>query len=284
LKILVTGASGMLGSCVVERFQADHAVTGVDLPDGDLSIKSEAAAIFSKVKPQWVIHCAAWTNVDGAESSREEAMAANGTATANVAALCEKYESGLTAISTDYVFDGRGQGFVEDNPIDPINYYGVTKAAAEKSIQDLTTPWQIVRTSWLFGHGKVNFVKTIGRLLGERDTLRVVNDQTGCPTYTEDLADILVFLVAEKAQGVFHGTNTGSCSWYEFAQEIARLMDSDPGRIFPCTSSEFPTPAKRPACSILLSTALEQLGCPERPSWQNAVARYVEFLESQGKV
>jgi dTDP-4-dehydrorhamnose reductase len=284
LRILVTGASGMLGSCVVERFRTEHTVTGVDLPDGDLSLSAQASAIFSRVKPQWVIHCAAWTNVDGAESSQEEAMAANGTATANIVALCAEYGSGLTAISTDYVFDGNGVGYSEDEPINPVNYYGVTKAVAEKSIQTLATPWQIVRTSWLFGDGKVNFVKTIMRLLGERDTLRVVDDQTGCPTYTEDLADILFFLVAEKPRGIFHGTNSGSCSWFKFAREIARQVHADPDRILPCPSSEYPTPAKRPACSILLSEKLEQTGCPMRPSWQSAVARYVNFLESQGKV
>ncbi len=273
----------MLGSCVVQRFQADHAVSEVDLPQGDLSVMAESSAIFARVKPQWVIHCAAWTNVDGAESSQENSMAANATATANIASLCAEYECGLTAISTDYVFDGNGQGYVEDELKDPVNYYGVTKAAAEEAVLELQTPWQIVRTSWLFGPGKVNFVKTMIRLLGERETLRVVDDQTGCPTYAEDLAEILFFLVAEKGQGIFHGTNAGSCSWFDFAQEIARQMGTDPGRIFPCSSSEYPTAAKRPACSILLSSRLEELGCPARPSWQNAVARYMNFLELPGK-
>jgi len=284
LRILVTGAAGMLGHCVVQRFQGDHTVTGVDLPDGDLSILAEASAIFTRIKPEWVIHCAAWTNVDKAESCQEQALAANATATANIATLCAEHGSGLTAISTDYVFNGTGQGYEEDEPRDPINYYGVTKAVAEEKIQALHTPWQIVRTSWLFGHGKVNFVKTMDRLLNERDTLRVVDDQTGCPTYTEDLADILVFLVAKKAHGVFHGTNNGSCSWYEFAREIASQLNKDPERILPCPSSEYPTAAKRPACSILLSSRLEQIDCPARPSWQSAVARYVKFLDSPGKV
>jgi len=274
----------MLGSCVVQRFQDAHTVTGVDLPHGDLSVLPEVSAIFARVKPQWVIHCAAWTDVDGTESSPESAMAANATATANIASLCTEFECGLTAISTDYVFDGNGQGYGEDELKNPVNYYGVTKAAAEDALLELQTPWQIVRTSWLFGPGKVNFVKTMVRLLGERETLRVVDDQTGCPTYAEDLADLLFFLVAEKGQGIFHGTNAGSCSWYEFAQEIARQMGTDPGRIIPCPSSEYPTPAKRPACSILLSGRLEQIDCPERPSWQSAVARYVEFLELPGKV
>ncbi len=268
----------MLGRCVVQRFQAEHSVTGVDLDQGDLSLMADCSRIFADSKPEWVIHCAAWTNVDGAESSRVEAMSANGTATSNIVALCSEYGAGLTAISTDYVFNGAGQGYQENEEKDPINYYGVTKAAAEDAIESLATPWQIVRTSWLFGDGKVNFVKTIARLLGEHDTLRVVDDQVGCPTYTEDLADILVFLVSTKSHGIFHGTNSGTCSWYEFAREIALCMDTEPDRIVPCPSSEYPTAATRPACSILLSANLEQVGCAPRPSWQSGVARYIDSL------
>jgi len=137
-----------------------------------------------------------------------------------------------------------------------------------------------VRTSWLFGDGRVNFVKTIRRLLGERETLTVVDDQSGCPTYAEDLARVLGFLVTSGRRGIFHGTNAGACTWFEFAREIARRSGQDPERIGPCASDAFPRPARRPACSILRSRRLEEAGCPPRPPWQDALGRYLELLDS----
>ena len=141
-----------------------------------------------------------------------------------------------------------------------------------------TVPWQIVRTSWLFGDGKVNFPKTIRRLLGERETLTVVDDQRGNPTYAVDLARVLGYLVTRRARGIFHGTNAGVCTWFEFAREVARLCDADPERITPCDSSAYPTVAKRPAFSVLASRRLEAAGCAPRPTWQDALARYLDLL------
>jgi len=280
LKILVTGAAGMLGTAVVEVLGREHEVRGVDLPDGDLGEAGVAAELVTE-GTGWVVHCAAWTDVDGAESHRQEAQAANAHATSHLAAACAERTAGLTYVSTDYVFDGRGTdgGYDEDAPRDPLNHYGLTKVRGEESVEALATPWQIVRTSWLFGDGRVNFVKTIRRLLGERETLQVVDDQRGCPTFAPDLAEVIGFLVTRRGHGIFHGTNAGDCTWYGFAREVARGLGADPQRIRSCGSDAYPTAAARPVCSVLRSRRLEEAGCPPRPDWRDAVARYLALLE-----
>jgi dTDP-4-dehydrorhamnose reductase len=270
----------MLGSAVVDRLAPEHAVTGVDLPDGDLTDPAAVRAIFDRVDPRWVIHCAAWTDVDGAETRRDEALAANAGATVNLAAACAGRRCGLTYVSTDYVFDGTGDGHTERDRRNPVNHYGLTKARGEEAVEASPGPWQIVRTSWLFGDGRSNFVKTIRRLLAERETLKVVDDQRGCPTYAPDLADVLAFLVTSGARGIFHGTNAGACTWFDLARETARCCGQDPQRIVPCPAAEYPTPARRPGCSVLVSARLEAAGCPPRPPWRDAVARYVDLLVS----
>jgi dTDP-4-dehydrorhamnose reductase len=272
----------MLGRAVVARCGSDHDVAGVDLADGDLTDPAVAPGLVARTRPDWVIHCAAWTDVDGAESAQDAAMAANAGATAHLAAACTSAGAGLTYLSTDYVFDGRGDGggYDEDAPRAPLNQYGLTKARGEEAVAALPGPWQIVRTSWLFGDGRVNFVKTIRRLLGERETLTVVDDQRGSPTYAEDLAAVLGFLVSSGGRGIFHGTNAGTCTWFEFAREIARRSGHDPERVRPCGSDAYPRPAPRPACSVLRSWRLEAAGCPPRPNWRDALARYLELLDT----
>lgn len=282
MRILVTGAEGMLGHAVASRLAGAHEVRGVDLADGDLADAGVVRRIVADAAPDWIVHCAAWTDVEGAETRRDEAMRANADATAHLAALCAGRGAGLTYISTDYVFDGRGErgGYDEDDPRAPLNHYGLTKARGEEAVQAMTAPWQIVRTSWLFGDGRVNFVKTIARLLGERETLQVVDDQVGCPTYAGDLAAVLEFLVSSGRRGIFHGTNAGACSWHAFACEIARRTGHDPARVLPCASAAFPRPAPRPACSVLRSRRLEEAGCPARPGWPDALGRYLDLLAS----
>ncbi len=283
MKILVTGSEGMLGRTVMRRLATDHQLTGVDLGDGDLTDGRVVRDIVEKAAPEWVVHCAAWTDVDGAESHPEEAMDANAGATGNLVRVCDTGGIGLCFISTDYVFDGRkdrAEGFAEQDPRAPVNQYGRTKARAEELVASMAGPWQILRTSWLFGDGPVNFVKTIRGLLSRGKELRVVDDQRGCPTYAEDLADVIGFLVSGRHRGIFHGTNAGSTTWFGLAREIAALSGADPERITACPSSEYPTAAVRPACSILRSAHLENVGCPERPCWRQAVARYLSCLES----
>jgi len=282
LKILVTGSEGMLGQAVMTRLASTHQLTGVDLADADLTKADQVEALFQRTNPEWVIHCAAWTNVDGAETERETCMAVNGLATELMVENCDRLQAGLTYISTDYVFNGRGgaMGYAEDEERDPINYYGLSKARGEKAVEAMTGPWQIVRTSWLFGDGPSNFPKTIRRLLGQKPQLKVVADQRGCPTYADDLADILGFLVSSDNRGIFHGTNSGQCTWFDLAREVAGLIKVDSQNVVACAGTEYPTAAKRPACSVLQSKRLEAAGCPDRNLWQDAVARYIHLLES----
>ncbi len=275
----------MLGQAVMRRLASAMDLVGVDLVDADLSRADAVAALLDAHPCRRVLHCAAWTDVDGAESRREEAFAANTTATRNLAAACDARGLGLTYLSTDYVFAGEGsggdpaEGYREDDPRAPLNYYGRTKALAEEAVAAMRGPWQIVRTSWLFGDGRVNFPKTIRRLLKEGKDLRVVQDQRGCPTGADDLADVLGWLVSADARGIFHGTNAGRATWFEVAREVARLVGADPERITPCGSEEYPTAARRPRCSILASRRLEEAGCPDRPPWQDALERYMRLLE-----
>ncbi len=280
MRILVTGAKGMLGRAVATTLQGHHDAVCVDLAEGDLRRADDVARLFDRHRPEWVLHCAAYTDVDGAESARDLAHAVNADATANLAGACDEAGCGLTSVSTDYVFPGDApDGYHEDDPRRPVNAYGQSKAAGEVAVEAMTAPWQIVRTSWLFGPGPKNFVRTIRRLLAEREILNVVDDQRGSPTYAPDLAAVLAFLAEDGSSGRFHATNAGVCSWYDFAREVARLSGHDPERVQPCRSDAFPTPAKRPACSVLMSSRLEDLGCPPRPHWQDAAARYVAWLD-----
>lgn len=280
MKILVTGANGMLGRALMEFLGANGETIGVDLEDGNLGDRQAAEAVCRRTAPDWIVHCAAWTDVDGAEAQPELAAAANVTATGNLARWCGDSGCGLTYLSTDYVFNGEeaGEGYDEDHPRDPVNRYGATKAEGESIVEALPTPWQIVRTSWLFGDGPVTFPRTILRLLSERESLSVVDDQRGCPTYAGDLAPVLGFLVRNRSRGIFHATNSGVCTWYDLARATASLSGLDEDRIRPCTSDEFPRPAKRPACSVLRSRRLEEIGCPERPHWRDGLSRYLALL------
>ncbi|MFO7654757.1 MAG: dTDP-4-dehydrorhamnose reductase [Candidatus Krumholzibacteriia bacterium] len=281
MTFLVTGAAGMLGRAVLRRL--GPAGAGIDLPDGDLTDPAAVSDVFTHHHPAWVIHCAAFTDVDGAEDQRERARAVNATATGHLAYACEQSGAGLSYVSTDYVFDGSAaEGYAEDAPRRPINHYGATKAEGERVVETLSVPWQIVRTSWLFGHGPKHFPGTVRRLLRERETVRVVNDQRGSPTYSEDLAAVLVCLARARARGVFHATNAGVCTWWEFAREIARRDGHDPQRVVACSSDEFPTAARRPACSVLLDTRLAETGCPAAPPWQDALARYIAATDLAG--
>lgn len=281
MRILVTGARGQLGHALLEILTGrGHEPVGVDLGDGDLAAAGVASRLLATHVPEQVIHAAAYTAVDAAESARAAAERGNVTATRALATACDAAGLTLTALSTDYVFAGTADdGYAEDAPREPINWYGETKARAEDAVLAMTSPSRVVRTSWLFGHGPRNFVRTILSLLDERETLRVVDDQRGSPTYTVDLAALLADLVTTPGEGVFHGTNSGATTWYGFAREIARLAGHDPAHVTACGSDEFPTPARRPVCSVLRDTRLAALGVAPRPPWQDALAR---FLDREG--
>jgi dTDP-4-dehydrorhamnose reductase len=260
--IHVVGAGGMLGQDIVRAAGG----AAVALTHADLDV-TDAAAVREALAGATVINCAAYTDVDGAESDRAAAHAVNEEGARNVAAVAGR----AVYVSTDYVFDGtKGEPYVESDAPAPLQEYGRSKLAGERATADANPNHLIVRSSWLFGAGGKNFVETILRLADEGEELRVVDDQVGCPTFTGHLAEALLTLAAGGDRGLRHVAGAGSCSWFEFAREIIDRTGVDcPVR--PCSTDEFPRPARRPSYSVLGS----ELGSPALPAWQDGLDAYL---------
>ena len=277
MKILVTGANGQLGYDVVRELQKHNIECfGATRQDFDIiDFKATKDFIFNYL-PDVVIHCAAYTAVDKAEDERELCYKVNVSATKNIAEICKKIDAKMLYISTDYVFDGTKEGFyeIEDNP-NPINVYGETKLLGEEAVQKILDKYFIVRISWVFGEHGNNFVKTMLRLGAEKKELNVVADQYGSPTYTVDLAPLLVEMIKTEKYGIYHATNEGVCTWAEFAEMIFKIakMDVKVSRI---TTSEYPTKAKRPLNSKLSKICLEK-NFYKLPLWISALKRYIKI-------
>ncbi|MFI9624693.1 dTDP-4-dehydrorhamnose reductase [Streptomyces sp. NPDC052042] len=256
---LVTGAAGMLGRDVLARL-ADEDVTAVaaDRAALDVTDPGSVRAAFEEHRPAVVVNCAAWTAVDDAETEERSALLVNGTGPELLAAACREHGAVLLQVSTDYVFAGdAGKPYAEDDPTGPRSAYGRTKLAGERAVLGtLPDTGYVVRTAWLYGAGGGNFVRTMIRLEGVKDTLDVVDDQRGQPTWTVDLADRLVrlgqaALAGAAPAGVYHGTSGGETTWFGFTREIFRLLGADPDRVRPTSSAAFARPAPRPAFSVL---------------------------------
>jgi dTDP-4-dehydrorhamnose reductase len=275
MNVLITGSRGQLGSALVERYrERGDTVFGYDLPEIDITSPDSVAQAFAVADPDVVINCAAWTAVDAAEEQESAALAVNGEGPRVLAEACAQRESWLVQVSTDYVFAGdANQPYAEDAPPDPQSAYGRTKLAGEIAVQQvLPEQHYIVRTAWLYGIVGSNFVKTMLNLERERETISVVDDQRGQPTFAGDLADQIIALVdARPAPGIFHGTNTGEVSWFEFTQEIFRRIGADPVRVLPVTTAEFPRPAPRPAYSVLGHQRWSEVGLAPMRDWRDAL-------------
>lgn len=280
MKILVTGITGQLGHDVMAELAArGHEAVGATRQDMPLTDFPALRAHLMRVRPDAVIHCAAYTAVDRAEEEKTACMIVNGGATREIAAACRDLSAKLLYLSTDYVFPGTGDGFYEpDDEKGPQNAYGLSKLAGEEAIEELLTRYFIVRISWVFGVNGKNFVETMLRLAEAHDALTVVDDQVGSPTYTRDLARLLVDMVESEKYGVYHATNEGVCSWAEFAKEIFRQAGKET-TVTPVPSSAYPTPAKRPKNSRLSKACLDAAGFCHLPPWQDALARYLEELK-----
>jgi dTDP-4-dehydrorhamnose reductase len=251
-----------------------------DLPEVDITDAERVENFISESKADGVIHCAAFTNVDLAESEKELCKKINSEGTLNLARSCEKHGMKLLYISTDYVFSGQGtEEFETDSPKAPCNHYGASKLAGEEAALECSKCF-IVRISWVFGINGKNFVKTMLRLSETRDELTVVCDQVGSPTYTYDLAFLLCDMIKTEKYGVYHATNEGLCTWAEFASEIMRLAGRKT-KIIPVASSEYKTVAVRPLNSRLSKNSLDENGFRRLPPWQDAVERYIEILLSE---
>jgi len=291
--MLLVGASGMLAGKVATRFGQNWAITPVDLPEFDLTDKAGVQKFVSTLKPQLIINCAAYTNVDGCETQEELAMQVNGAGVGYLAEAARECDATLVHISTDYVFPGRGsEPLREDAPVAPQSAYGRSKLAGEQAILSSgIKKFFIVRTSWLYGPGGGNFVETILRLAREREELNIVSDQIGSPTYTGDLAEALYALTRhlmshgegnlQPEAGIYHFSNEGACSWYDFARGIvsqAREQGAElrVREINPITTAEFPLPAKRPAYSVLSTKKYRRATGATPPPWQESLATYLD--------
>jgi dTDP-4-dehydrorhamnose reductase len=276
MKTLITGSHGQLGRAVVEiAVGRGHDVAGHDMDTLDITDSKAVMALMTDLAPDWVLNCAAFTAVDDCEHDEARALAVNATAVANLAAACNAVGAKLLHVSTDYVFSGEGDTpFKENHPLKPVNAYGRTKLAGEGEAQR-AHHHLVVRTAWLYGHGGKNFVEAIrGQLLAGRRELRVVGDQYGSPTFCDDLAEALVDLAEVSSQGIVHAVNSGSTSWFGFAQEIVRLLQPDT-TVIPVATEEFPRPAHRPRYSVLDTSHLAELIGRKLPEWQDALERYL---------
>ncbi len=276
MRVLVIGSSGQLGTDLIEVLgrNAGLAVLGVDLPDIDITDQQSVELVCGGFDPDVVFNCAAWTAVDAAEENEAAAERVNGLGPRIIAEECHKAAALLVQISTDYVFDGRAsRPYAEDAAPDPQTAYGRTKLSGELAVREvLPESSYIVRTAWLYGRHGANFVKTMARLEREKETIEVVVDQFGQPTYSKDLAEQIVRLVEVRPDcGVYHATNSGEVSWYGFAREIFARLDADPERVLPVTSEQFIRPAQRPAYSVLGHERWAAAGLPVMRDWREAL-------------
>ena len=272
MKILVFGATGMLGKALMCHWKEDD-VLGLGSAQADIRNPEQVEEVVSKAAPDWIVLSAAYTDVDGCELNPTLASTVNTHGAVHVAKAAAQAHSRLLFISTDYVFDGNHTTPYEtSDPRNPISAYGKSKAEAEERISHILPDSCIVRTSWLFGPGGKCFPDTILKLAGSRPQLEVVNDQRGCPTYTGDLADTIVRLCQADARGIVHATNRGDCTWYEFACEILRQAGSN-AVVRATTSDKFIRPAPRPKYSVLAPRSLAAYGIEMRP-WHETLAEY----------
>jgi len=294
VKILLLGHKGMLGSDLHLRLFAEHEVVGMDKEEIDIASSEESKKAIKETAPDIVINAAAYTNVDGCETAKDECFAVNAEAVKNIAEACRDKKIRIIHFSTDYVFDGTArQPYKEDNQCNPINIYGESKLAGERYLQSLSGNYLLIRTSWLYGIKGKNFVQailtkakaksfiddTMAKAKARKDnpsTLSVVDDQVGSPTYTKDLAAAVALLIEKNAQGIFHITNRGSCSWHQFAVKILRESGFDKIEVIPIKSDQLPRSARRPAYSILsMQKFIQTTGKTTQP-WQLALQDYLK--------
>lgn len=284
MKVFVTGVKGQLGhDIMLELAKRNIEGFGVDIEEMDITDPEAVRRVISEAKPQAVIHCAAWTAVDAAEDNEDKCRAVNAYGTENIAKVCGDMNIPMMYFSTDYVFNGQGEHFWKpDDEAEPLNLYGLTKYEGEEAVRKYVPDKHfIVRIQWVYGLNGKNFVKTMLGLSNTHDSLTVVADQIGSPSYTPDLARLAVDMIETDKYGTYHAANAGICSWYEFAEEIFRLAGRNV-KVSPVSSDQYPTKAKRPNNSRMDLSKLKDNGFEELPKWQDALYRYLKELGELG--
>lgn len=280
MRVLVTGVKGQLGYDVVNELEErGHESVGIDIEEMDITDAASVETVITEAGVDAVIHCAAYTAVDAAEDNEELCRKVNEEGTRNIARVCKELDLKMMYISTDYVFNGQGtRPWEPDDEREPLNVYGETKCGGELAVEELLDKYFIVRIAWVFGVNGKNFIKTMLNLGKTRDSLTVVSDQIGSPTYTYDLARLLVDMIETEKYGRYHATNEGYCSWYEFACEIFRQAGMNVS-VSPVDSSAYPAKAKRPMNSRMSKDKLDEMGFERLPSWQDALGRYLQEID-----
>ncbi len=273
MKVTIIGASGLLGQALMREWTGDE-VVGLRASDVDIRDAGRVRETLGRTQPEWIVLAAAYTDVDGCEKNQDLAFAVNRDGVVNVAEAARQIGSQLLFLSSDYVFDGRKrEPYEADETRNPQSVYGRTKAEAEVRLQEILPESCIARTAWLFGVGGKCFPDTILKLAANRPSLDVVDDQRGCPTFSDDLARAIIQLCRRNASGIVHATNAGHCTWFEFAREIIKNAGLAT-EVRPTNSEKMARPAPRPAYSVLSPASLQKWGVP-MPTWQDALQRYL---------
>jgi len=285
--ILISGINGQLGQKVKEALLHNNHfnVVGLDIDELDIISRRQVEEKLQEIRPDVLINCSAYTDVDNAENEKEMALKVNQKGPLVLAEKCKMFDTFLIHISTDYVFSGEGfRPYIENDPIRPVNFYGETKALGEESIQKTYSNAIIIRTAWLYSEYGKNFVKTMLRLGGERKQLGVIDDQVGSPTYAGDLADAINAITIQYlndddfARGIYHFTNEGVCSWFDFALKIQQIANNRV-KVNPIPTSDYPTPAKRPHYSVLDKRKIKNQFHIAIPHWEASLANCIEVLK-----
>lgn len=274
MKILVAGAYGQLGNSVVKKMSSTHEVFAFSSKQLDIGNELQVLEVIKEIRPTFIINCAAYNNVNQAETYVNEARYVNQIGAYNLAKAAELIQATLIHISTDYVFDGeKKQPYLEEDIPNPINIYGITKYRGEQLIQEVCSRYMIIRTSWLYSDKNNNFPHTIMRLAKEREMLNVICDHIGTPTNTEELAGVIERLIYYNGQGIYHCSGNGMCSWYEFAKKIVELANIQ-CEIQPISAIDYKEPAKKPNYSVLDKKKLEDTIGYTMKEWQEALTIY----------
>lgn len=277
MKILITGSKGMLGSQMLKQIQQDNKeieLMPTDIEDFDITNLDQACSYIFTFNPDIIIHCAAYTNVDGCESNKELAYKINALGAKNIAIASKVVNSSMVLLSTDYIFDGsKSNPYIETDIPNPINTYGKTKLVAEELIKEEINNYYIVRTSWLYGESGSNFLKTILKLGKQNSEIKIINDQIGTPTYVKSLSRQILTIIKTESFGIYHSSCNGYCSWYEFACEIVKQAGLQTN-IIPIGTEDYPLPATRPRYSVLDNYMLRLKNIDIMPNWKDSLINF----------